>query len=144
MKRDTIIDIINHIKSNRGCLLCEEDDPAKLQFHHVIPQMKVASVANLVSRRSKLIVVLKEIDKCVCVCTGCHRTLQSHVEFILDNVRAEKWCKDWGVSEALEWAQRHPQDRIVKRNFFEIIKAVIRNSQMQDVEKFTTLPFNKK
>jgi len=138
-KRDNIHEIVNHIKRNTGCLFCDENDPYKLQFHHLIPEFKVDTIAQLISRRSKLVVVLKEIDKCVCVCTACHKLLQNNVDFIKKTIMKEKWHKDWGLQEALDWSNFHPQNRIKKSNYIEVLKAVVRNLQIQDPKKFENL-----
>ena len=138
-KRENIHAIVNHIKSDMGCLLCEEKDHNSLQFHHVLPAFKVATVSQLISNRSKLLIVLKEIDKCVCVCNACHRQLQQNLFFIIGTIRNEKWYKDWTLKEALEWVYMHPQSRFKKKDFWGVIKAVIRNSQIQDSKKFKNL-----
>ena len=129
--------IINHLKSSVGCLLCDERDHNKLHFHHVMPAFKVATVAQLISNRSKLITVLKEIDKCVCVCSACHKLLDNNLQFVINTIKNEKWYKDWSLKEALEWFHSHPQSRIKKNDFLGVIKAVVRNSQIQDLKKFS-------
>ncbi|KAA0894252.1 hypothetical protein [Oryzomonas rubra] len=139
-KRDNIHDIVNQIKRTLGCLLCDENDPKKLQFHHVVPEFKIATVAQLICNRSKLITVLKEIDKCVCVCTACHVLLQKNLEYVKNTMRNEKWFRDWGLHEALTWSLYHPQHRIKKGNFIEVLMAVVRNSQFQDMKKFKKIP----
>lgn len=135
-KRESIYSIVNHIKSTVGCLTCDEKDHEKLQFHHVLPEFKESTVSKLISNRSKLITVLKEIDKCVCVCTACHKQLDKNIYFVICSLKTEKWRNDWGLNEALEWFSKHPQSGSNKRNFLNIIKAVIRNIQMQDLKKF--------
>lgn len=138
-RKNTILDIINQTKRTLGCLMCDEDDPKKLHFHHVIPELKVATVAQMIGNRAKLVVVLKEIEKCVCVCTGCHQLLQCNLSIIRDVLKTEKWIQDWGVSEAFDRIRFHPQKRFKKSNFMEVIKAVVRNSQIEDVKSFTRL-----
>ncbi|OGU15465.1 MAG: hypothetical protein A2076_18995 [Geobacteraceae bacterium GWC2_53_11] len=135
-KRENIHAIINHIKTTVGCLMCDEKDHDKLQFHHVLPDFKLATVAQLISNRSKIITVLKEIDKCVCVCTACHKQLDSNLSFVIKTVKNEKWYRDWSLKEALDWFQLHPQTRFKKNDFLGVIKAVVRNSQIQDLKKF--------
>lgn len=138
-KRENIHAIVNHIKSTFGCLLCDEKDPDKLQFHHVIPELKVATIAQLVGNRSKLIIILKEIDKCVCVCTACHRQLGSNLALVKIIMKNEVWYKDWSLKEALAWSNLHPQSRINKKDILGVIKAIVRNSQIHDLKKFTNL-----
>lgn len=137
--RENIHAIINHMKSSVGCLMCEEKDHDKLQFHHVLPDFKLATVAQLISNRSKIITVLKEIDKCVCVCTACHKKLDSSLDFVKNTIKNEKWYRDWSLKEALEWFHLHPQSRIKNNDFIGVIKAVVRNSQIQDLKRFNNL-----
>jgi hypothetical protein len=135
-KRATNRDIVAQIKKHLGCLLCEEDDPDKLQFHHVLREFKTATVADMLSNRSKLIKVINEIDKCVCVCSACHKKLGASVEFLKATLKNERWVSDWGVVEALDWLSSHPQSRLRKGNFLDVLKGVLRNCQMQDLAKF--------
>ena len=138
-KRDNVHDIVNHIKRTIGCLLCDEKNPNNLLFHHVIPELKVATIAQLISNRAKLIVVLKEIEKCVCVCMACHKQLDNSIYFVRDILKNEKWYSDWGIHEALEWSHTHPQYTIKKNNFIEILKAIVKKTQIQDISKFRKL-----
>lgn len=138
-RRETHRDIVTQIKKDLGCLLCDEKDPNKLQFHHVLNGFKTASVSGLISNRSKMVKVIKEIDKCVCVCSACHKELGDSVGFLKASMKKDRWVKDWGVVEALDWTHCHPQYRLRKGNFMDIIKAVLRNCQMQDEKKFDQL-----
>lgn len=137
--RQVIRDIVAQIKRNFGCLLCDENDPDNLNFHHVLPGLKLATISDLVSNRTKLVSILKEIDKCVCVCTACHQSFQRTVDYIMSNMKGERWYCDWGLNEALEWASIHPQNRLNKKNFLEILKAVSRSCQFQDAKQFYSL-----
>jgi transcription elongation factor Elf1 len=134
--RQVISDIVSQIKRTFGCLLCGENNPDNLQFHHVLPDLKLATVSELVWNRSKLVVILKEIDKCVCVCGGCHKRLGGDIHYIINIIKAEKWYRDWGVQEALDWSSLHPQSRMRKSTFIDVIKAVARNYQIQDFKSF--------
>ena len=58
------------------CSRCFEDDYNCLDFHHVDPNEKEYSVANLVGSGSKAVV--KELKKCVVVCSNCHRKVHAH------------------------------------------------------------------
>jgi capsule polysaccharide export protein KpsC/LpsZ len=101
--------------------------------------MKFATISDLVSNRTKLVTILKEIDKCVCVCTACHIHFQKTTDYIKVNIKGERWYSDWGLNEALEWASIHPQSRLSKNNFLEVIKSVAKNCQFQDTKKFYNL-----
>lgn len=138
-KRQVVHDIVARIKITFGCLLCSEQNPDNLHFHHVLPELKLATVSKMVSDRTKLVTILKEMDKCVCVCTACHKEFQRTTDYITANIKGEKWYSDWGLNEALEWASMHPQSRLNRNNFFQIIKSVAKNCQYQDVKQFFNL-----
>jgi hypothetical protein len=138
-KRQCVQDIVAQVKIIFGCLLCSERNPDNLHFHHVLPRLKIATISDMVSNRAKLCKILKEIDKCVCVCSVCHKHFQINTNYITATIRAEKWYSDWGLNEALEWASLHPQSRLNKDNFMEILKAVAKNCQFQDAKLFFNL-----
>lgn len=58
-------------KAERGCLKCPENDPACLDLHHV-DDNKEYGIAEMV-RNYSWETVLKEIEKCVILCSNCHR-----------------------------------------------------------------------
>ena len=68
-----IQNIVNQIKSNLGCSKCPETDYRCLDLHHVDASTKKASVSNLVTRKFNLDKIQEEIDKCVVLCSNCHR-----------------------------------------------------------------------
>jgi transcription elongation factor Elf1 len=135
-KRQCVQDIVAQVKITFGCLLCSEKNPDNLHFHHVLPHLKIATISDMVSSRTKLFRILKEIDKCVCVCTACHKQFQITIKYITAIIKAEKWYSDWGINEALEWVSLHPQSRLNKEHFIEILKAVAKNCQFQDAKLF--------
>jgi 5-methylcytosine-specific restriction endonuclease McrA len=59
-------------KSTLSCLECGIYHPAILDFHHIDPEMKTASVHSLVGtgRYKK---AMEEIEQCVVLCSNCHR-----------------------------------------------------------------------
>ena len=71
-RREQIRLAVCQIKQELGCCLCDEDDPCCLDCHHLGD--KSDEVAYLVSKKTiKRLVV--ELNKCVCVCSNCHRKL---------------------------------------------------------------------
>lgn len=54
-----------------GCLICGEKDPACLDFHHLGD--KYEQISHMQSHSFSTI--QKEIDKCVVLCSNCHRKL---------------------------------------------------------------------
>lgn len=63
-------------KKQLSCTLCGEDHPATLDFHHKYPKTKVAGI-NEMARKGKYTIedMIVEMDKCVVLCSNCHRKL---------------------------------------------------------------------
>lgn len=70
--------IVSDYKAERGCLFCGENEPICLDLHHKNPNKKIASIAWLVTNRS-METIKKEIQKCVVVCSNCHRKLHADI-----------------------------------------------------------------
>lgn len=64
---------INGFKSERGCQLCPERDYRCLDFHHLDPKDKSATVSKMYAYSKEAI--MREIKKCVILCANCHRKL---------------------------------------------------------------------
>lgn len=63
--------IINKIKLETGCEHCGfKEHPAALEFHHKIPEEKEFSIS--AGMGWKLERILKEIEKCIILCSNCH------------------------------------------------------------------------
>ena len=69
-KRSKIRSAINVHKAN-GCVCCGEKELCCLDFHHLGD--KTANVHDLKSQN----MALKEIAKCIVVCSNCHRKLHA-------------------------------------------------------------------
>jgi hypothetical protein len=59
-------------KATLSCLECGANHPAVLDFHHIDPEMKNASVHALVKAKSYK-KALEEIQQCIVLCSNCHR-----------------------------------------------------------------------
>ena len=59
-------------KATLSCLECGADHPAVLDFHHIDPEMKNASVHTLVKAKSYK-KALEEVEQCIVLCANCHR-----------------------------------------------------------------------
>lgn len=66
-------EVVNEIKANCGCVKCGEKRPYVLDFHHKDPAIKDADIARITSNNNKMDTIYKEIDKCVVLCSNCHR-----------------------------------------------------------------------
>jgi phage FluMu gp28-like protein len=60
-------------KKQLSCINCGEDHPATLDFHHVTPINTNQKVHKLLSDGNTKTRILKEIAKCVVLCSNCHR-----------------------------------------------------------------------
>lgn len=67
---------VDRIKQNYGCCFCEESESCCLDFHHVDPKEKEHTISEMLSMKNVSILV-KEINKCVCVCSNCHRKIHA-------------------------------------------------------------------
>ena len=63
---------LNSIKT--PCIVCGEADPICIDWHHVNPNDKSFQVSY--GNHSKES-ILKEIQKCVCLCANCHRKVHT-------------------------------------------------------------------
>ncbi len=54
------------------CSRCKEGDYRCIDFHHV-KGIKFDSVSNMIRRGSSKSTILKEIEKCIPLCSNCHR-----------------------------------------------------------------------
>lgn len=74
---------IGDIKSSTGCAKCGEKRSYVLDFHHRDPLIKDASIARMTSNYNKIEDIQKEIDKCIVLCSNCHREYH-YLEFSQD------------------------------------------------------------
>jgi len=78
VKRVAIIrNIINKLKIK--CSQCGEDHPAILDFHHLNPKDKDFELAKAIAGGYSKSRILKEIAKCIVLCSNCHRKLHSNL-----------------------------------------------------------------
>jgi hypothetical protein len=69
--------IISNLKSNRkqdGCSICGENHPATLDFHHKNKNDKSFTIGQN-KKHYGVETVKKELDKCIVLCSNCHRKL---------------------------------------------------------------------
>ena len=81
--------LVNEIKLDVGCAKCGERRPYMLDFHHKDPSIKDTTIARLTSNRNNIEDIQKEIDKCIVLCSNCHREFH-HFEFV-DNTTIEEY-----------------------------------------------------
>ena len=67
------------LKSVLGCAQCTMVIPEALQFHHLEDHVKEKSIARLLSNNAGLPKIMKEIEKCACLCSNHHLMLHSEM-----------------------------------------------------------------
>jgi hypothetical protein len=69
-----IREYINSLKEN-GCSRCSEDHIATLDFHHLDPSEKEIGLNQAIRRKWSLEKIKGELEKCIILCSNCHRKL---------------------------------------------------------------------
>lgn len=69
------VEWFNEYKTTLHCVVCKEDSPECLDFHHLDErkEMNISTMRRYHSKES----ILKEIAKCTVVCSNCHRKIHS-------------------------------------------------------------------
>ena len=62
-------------KSTLKCSKCPENHPGCLDFHHLDGTTKEFGIASRLGSTYKREGILEEIDKCIVLCSNCHRKL---------------------------------------------------------------------
>jgi len=77
VKKATNKDIVNKMKLDRGCDHCgfKCAFPEVYDWHH--ERDKTISVGRAISQGYGIEMILEEIDKCICVCSNCHRIIHA-------------------------------------------------------------------
>ncbi|MFA5856705.1 MAG: hypothetical protein WC867_05070 [Candidatus Pacearchaeota archaeon] len=60
-------------KSKLKCSKCSEDHPATLEFHHKKSKDKEFEVSKMVSEGFSIEKILNETNKCLVLCSNCHK-----------------------------------------------------------------------
>lgn len=61
------------MKSEQSCAKCGETRGYVLDYHHIDPTQKDNTIARITSNKYKIESILSEIEKCVVLCSNCHR-----------------------------------------------------------------------
>lgn len=65
--------IVEDLKTKKSCQKCGENRGYVLDFHHLDPSVKENTVARMISNNFRLDYTLQEIEKCIVLCSNCHR-----------------------------------------------------------------------
>jgi hypothetical protein len=75
--RAKVLQFLRKYKQRSGCRLCgENSSPDVLDFHHINPSAKKMSITSMARMRGMLS-ILDEIEKCVVLCSNCHRKMHA-------------------------------------------------------------------
>jgi hypothetical protein len=64
---------IDEYKASKGCAICGEKDPRCLDLHHKDPSEKEFAISQGCGYSPTRLI--KEMEKCVVLCSNCHRKL---------------------------------------------------------------------
>jgi hypothetical protein len=69
-------------KSVHTCVLCGEENPVVLEFHHLKKRngKKHKTISNMVTSHALWDRILEEINKCVVLCSNCHLIVHDQIE----------------------------------------------------------------
>lgn len=70
--RDDLSSRINEWKANHGCRCCPEATPCCLELHHLDPTQKENHPSSMRTSWDRF---MKEAEKCVLVCSNCHKKI---------------------------------------------------------------------
>lgn len=73
-------------KSTLKCERCPENHPGCLDFHHVNPEEKEGTVSQFAGQTYSIKKTLSEIEKCIVLCSNCHRKLHWDMKNPLDHI----------------------------------------------------------
>jgi 5-methylcytosine-specific restriction endonuclease McrA len=66
-------------KKTLSCLVCGENEPACLDFHHTNPSEKEMAVREILNKNRSFARLMEEVKKCVVLCSNCHRKFHAGI-----------------------------------------------------------------
>lgn len=73
---------VRDYKTSNGCASCGDKRPYVLDFHHIDPSTKTGEVSALITSGSNMKRLVLEIDKCIVLCSNCHRELHHYERLV--------------------------------------------------------------
>ncbi len=64
--------------AGKSCTFCSESALECLDWHHIDPSTKTAQISYMVRAHRSKTKILEEMDKCVLVCSNCHRKIHAN------------------------------------------------------------------
>ena len=68
---------VSGVKAKNGCLLCGEDEPCALVFHHLESSNKTRSIASMMTSSQERLA--EEMRKCIVLCRNCHAKVHASI-----------------------------------------------------------------
>lgn len=78
-RKEKIKEWVERVKAENGCCFCDEDIPECLVFHHVDSSKKRSEVGKLVGKGLSVDNIHHEMEKCVVLCSNCHRKFHAGI-----------------------------------------------------------------
>jgi hypothetical protein len=89
-KKYAYINWLENEKSRYECMLCGEDNPNALVYHHLGKKYtglsKTDRIANMVANQLPLYVIVNEMSKCTILCATCHQKIEREGDEARDDV----------------------------------------------------------
>lgn len=71
---------VDDFKMKHGCKYCGyKEHPICLDCHHIDPSTKVRTISSMINCKVKAETLWNEINKCIVVCSNCHRLLHHNL-----------------------------------------------------------------
>ncbi len=97
-KRERYREWFNEYKSNFRCVVCKENSPETLQFHHVDPAEKKRPIPEMVKNCVMLFNLENELEKCIVLCSNCHNNNVHLLTIRLSTfINSSSACRDHSI-----------------------------------------------
>lgn len=81
IRRKELLQRFHSFKSTLKCSICGESDPVTIDLHHLDPTLKDELVYKLVHLGCSWSKIVIEFEKCVALCSNCHRKVHAYQEW---------------------------------------------------------------
>lgn len=79
LKQIPVSQVISLFKEKYGCCICHESCGCCLEFHHINPNDKSVGISHLTRHTTGIGKIAKEIEKCIIICSNCHKKLHAGI-----------------------------------------------------------------
>ncbi len=73
LRKSSLRSWLDDYKNALVCSRCGFPDSRALQFHHKETHTKLGNVADMAGRGLSVATILREIEKCIVLCSNCHQ-----------------------------------------------------------------------